>query len=478
MNRVLWFGEFLIYALLAVLVLRAMTAFEGSLATVLIILAPMVLVFVFIPALRFGIQAARTMFSSLTLWHWLVLIAVVSGLNFHAELRDVKDISSNPFDAGTIVRIVFDLALTSTLLLRLFTGSTPWLRQVTSGIFVPLVAFASICILSVTWSVNPVWSLYKSVEYGFDIVLAASIVASFSSAEDYRRLFDWFWAIVGVLMILAWVTAILDPADGFRMGEFHPLPLPQLWGVWPAQTSNGLGTFGALLGIVSAGRLLLYPEAKETRGWYNSVLAFSVITMIMTDCRSAIVGFLFGVVVLLVLARKVVFGAVLAMCGALVAIVSGVGATVWDFLLRGQQQHEIQTLTGRTEWWAIAWKFIVERPLIGWGAFAGGRFVVMPHANHPELADIDSSILEPLLDTGLFSLLFLLFALCLVWLYTAKGTRSMRLSLNESRFSAECMGVLTVLTIRAFFVSNLVHHPALPFLLLVAYAEFVRRSLK
>ena len=77
----------------------------------------------------------------------------------------------------------------------------------------------------------------------------------------------------------------------------------------------------------------------------------------------------------------------------------------------------------------------------------------MPHVNHPDLTDVDSSILEPLLDTGIFRA-----AAPYCWLsqvlggYLNRGFRSRNLESPERLLAAECMVVLGVISFRCFFV--------------------------
>ncbi|HEY4776293.1 MAG TPA: hypothetical protein VIH56_01425, partial [Candidatus Acidoferrales bacterium] len=96
----------------------------------------------------------------------------------------------------------------------------------------------------------------------------------------------------------------------------------------------------------------------------------------------------------------------------------------------------------------------------------------------PMPSDLHSNIMEPLVDTGIFGLLFILLALFGVWWYLYKGFRSPRLNGREARLAAECMVVLALLTVR-FTVSDFTTiYPGLPFLAILCYAEYVRRRLK
>jgi O-antigen ligase len=478
MTKMRWLWELTGFALLSVIALYAMAPFRSNLVIALVLLIPFTLVFLAPSAARALVENAAELLKSFTWWHWLVLLAVLSGLNFHTEVRDVKDVTSNPLDAEAKFRIAVAGLMAVVLLKRLINHQSSWLKEIFRGLFGFLSVFVIISLASSLWSVNPLWSLYKSVEYGLDVIFVISLVLLLPSAQEYKKLLDWIWTVTGMLMVVAWISAIVDPADGFSYGLQGNFPIPQLSGVWPAQAPNGIGTYGAIIAAVALSRIMLYPENKESRGWYALLFVFSILTMIMTDCRSAIAGLALAVMILLVLTRRFIAGAAVAAIGVGVALLSGGGTTIYNYLLRGQHEGEVATLTGRTEWWSVAWQYILQRPLFGWGAFAGGRFIVMPHVNHPDLTDVDSSILEPLLDTGIFGLLFLLLALAGTWWYLNRGFRSRSLGSPERLFAAECMVVLGVISFRCFFVSNLIRHPAYSFIAILGFAENIRRQLK
>jgi len=478
MTRMRWVWELMVFAPLSVLALYAIAPFRNNWIICFMLLLPLVLVFLLSSAVRVGFQNTAALLKSFTWWHWLVFFAVISGLNFHTEVRDVKDVSANPLDPQALFRIVLEVAVALILLKRLMNNQTPWLRYLFRGLFSALTVFAIISLASTLWSVNPSWTLYKSFEYAFDLILVVSVFLSVSSMQEYERLLDWIWALTGFLMAVAWVSAILDPAHGFVYGVEGLLLIPQLNGVWPAQSSNGIGTYGALIAIVALARLLLHSEKRTSRGWYELVLGFGLVTMVMADCRSAIAGFLVGVILLLILTRRFLTGFLLGLGGIVVALFTGLGDVVQNYLVRGQQQQLLTSLTGRTDWWSIAWKMIQVHPLIGWGAHAGGRFIVLPLANQPGLSDVDSSIFEPLLDTGVFGLFFLLLALAGTWWYLLRGVHSPLLNSRQRRFTAECIAVFAVITVRCFFVSNLIRHPAFYFMAVIGVAEIIRRLLK
>ncbi len=290
------------------------------------------------------------------------------------------------------------------------------------------------------------------------------------------------YALLTFLLVTAWVGAVIDPADAFNVGAGGLFLIPQLNGVFPVLAANGVGTMGAILALVAISRLMMPVGEKTYRSWYVALAGFGIVTMILADCRSATFGFLSAYWYCFSLRGILLPELLFLASGAVLALLSGAGKNIMLYLARGQHAKELEGLSGRVEFWRFAWQKFLERPFTGWGGFAGGRFLILPAEitgpSQPMPSDLHSNIMEPLVDTGIFGLLFILLALFGVWWYLYKGYRSPRLNASEARFAAECMVVLALLSIR-FTVSDFTTiYPGLPFLALLCYAEFVRRRLK
>jgi O-antigen ligase len=479
MTRIRWIGEIAIFALVAIMALYLMAPFHSKAIILFVLIAPLLLFFVFPSAIRAAWTNVTSLVHSFTWWHWLVLLAMLGGLNFRMkEAYDVADIASNPVDASVKIRLLCDALVVLILAVRLVAEKTSWLRPLFRGLFGILIIFVFITLITTLWSVKPYWTFYKSAEYGLDVALIVAIVTSVKSLAEYKLLLNWVYGFCGALIGLAMVEAIFMPRLAFDYGPTGALTMPELTGVFPGQAANGLGTFGAILAIVALCRLISKSEPNSNRGWYQMILGFGLVAMFMTEARSAIGAFLLAVILLLILTRRIVAGMILATASALVLMASGLGKSLFDYMMRGQTALQFQQLTGRMEIWSVAWQKIMDRPIIGWGAYAGGRFVVLPLLKKTAFVDVDSTPVETLLDTGIPGLAALIMVIVVTWYFLLRGYRSNRLEIPERSVVLESLLVLAVLTIRCVFVSNLTRHPGLPFLAIVGLAELVRRRLK
>ena len=478
MTRVRWIGEVAIFALLGMMALYVMAPFHSKVIILIVLLAPLLLFFVFPSAIRGAWTNVSSLVQSFTWWHWLVLLALLGSLDYRMKAYDVADIAADPVDTSVKIRLFCDALVAMILAIRLISGKTAWLRPIFRGLFGGLIVFVGISLTTTLWSVKPYWTFYKSAEYGLDVALIVAVVTSVKSLIKFKLLFNWVYALCGALLVLAVTEAIFVPRLGFDYGPLGTLSMPELTGVFPAQAPNGLGTYGAIIAIVALCRLMSKTEESSNRGWYQIILGFGLLTMVMTEARSAIGAFVVAVIMYLILTRRVIAGAILAAGSALVLLVSGLGSTLLDYMMRGQTAQQFQQLTGRTELWAVAWQRIVERPFIGWGAYAGGKFVVLPAVQKTGFVDVDSTLVETLLDTGIPGLVALLLVVAAAWYFLFRGFRSERLEDGVRSLALESLLVLAILTMRCVFVSNLTRHPALPFLATIGFAELIRRKLK
>jgi O-antigen ligase len=350
----------------------------------------------------------------------------------------------------------------------------PWLRSLSRGLVGLLAVYALICIASAFWSVYPAWTLYRSVEYLVDLALLAAVLASVGSTQTYHTLLTWSWTLYGALMASVWLGVLIWPQDALSSSA-GSLGF-QLNGVFPAVAANSVGELGAILGTVALARFLSTKQ-RSARAWWSLLLVISIITMVLAQGRSAIAGFVLGAILVLLFSKRVVLSIFLAMSVTAALSIKAVSGSLWEFLRRGASEQELNTLSSRVDWWLFAFQKFLERPLIGWGAYAAGRFVVMAglHGN-TLIASVHSEYVEILVGTGLLGIIPIIVVIIWTWRLLLGFYRCSRLSSVEREILVEVIGVMGVLTIRSFFTTELFWHPPLLFLAVLGYAELLRRQ--
>lgn len=401
-------------------------------------------------------------------WHVLWLLAFLSGLVFRT--RSGQDIQSNALDFWAAFRVGLMGVTGAVLLVRQLIGRTNWAESLRRGPLAALSVYCVVCLLSTTWSVFPGWTLYKSIEFFVDVALLGAIIASAPSIDDWIRLVNWTWTLIAALVASAWLGLAISPDQALVANE--GLFGFQLECVLPGVDSNSLGELGAVLAVVSLCRLLFRPTDGHRRFWLGVLLAISVLTMVLAQARSAVLGCAVSVGLVLLLSNRVRFGAAFGLASAIALLIGTAWNTLIEFMRRGESDAELYNLSSRVDWWSSAWPAILEHPLTGYGAYAGARFLVMAELKID--TGIHSDWLEILTGTGILGLLPALLAFLGTWGQLLKSVRNRLLSAEERYLALEMAGVFAILTVRSVFSPVLYLHPPLVYLAAIGCSMFFR----
>lgn len=426
---------------------------------------------------RQGIGYARSFIPTLQWWHVLWALTIVSAMVFRR--RTASDIASDPLDAWALFRVFVDMIVFSVLIGRLALRRTHWVGSMFRGVVGAVGVYGVVCLASTAWSVYPSWTLFKSWEYLLDVAVLAAVLATVDSIELYRNFLDWTWALYALLLLSVWKDVFLWPQAALY-GEVEPgAPLSiRLGGVLPAASSNDVATYSSILGLVCLARI--FPATEEERFpklWYIFALLLCMVSLVLSQTRAALAGFLLGGLFILLFSKQGRSGAVVTLIVAPILAICTMGGTIWSFMERGQTVEQMGTLSSRTEWWGMAWQAFMERPLTGLGAYAGGRFAVLAKAGFGGTGTMHSDYLEVLVGTGIWGLIPLLAALAGTWWLLLRFVREYS-GTQEGQLAHEALAILALLTLRSAFNNMMTWHPPLPFLVIVGYAEFLRRRRK
>ena len=477
MTRIRWIGELCLFAMATLVAFYAAAPFRHPLLNVLLVLAPLCIVFIIFPASKTLIQESTRLANSFTWWQGLWLVMFLSGLVFRG--RDQYDIQQSAVDGWAMYRIGLDGIVGLVLIARLLKRRTLWARPLSRGLIGIMAVYPTISLLSSVWSAAPAFTLFRSVEYLLDLAVLASIVATLNSVEEYEKFANWTWTLLGLLVLSAWVGAIVDPGDAFLEGySYGPLRV-RLEGVWPNIDANSIGEYCAIIGSISLCRLLDDQDGKYDRAWYRLLFISAVVTLIFTQTRADVAAFLISLVLLFVLTRRVLLGALVGITTSLVGVIliffTNFGSTVTSYLLRGQSVAEAESLTGRLDFWQFAFQKISERPWTGYGGYAGGRFVVLPGLGIPGNTEVLNTLVESFLDIGIWGPAVLIIVLLSIAWYLFRSLRTPSRISSGNHLAVELLAVLSIIIVRSFFTGNITGHSAIAFLTVLGCAEFFRR---
>ncbi|HEX5413007.1 MAG TPA: O-antigen ligase family protein [Terriglobia bacterium] len=465
-----------LFGLLTMLAIGGVVARHSLFAILGLLCVPFVLIGLVV-GLRWAVHFLKELKPQLRWYHGLWFLAFASALVF--RIRGVGDIKENPVDAWALYRMGVELIVVAALLIRLALRRTAWLGSMFRGYVGVIAAFGMVELASTVWSVYPSWTFYKSCEYLLDIAVLGAILATVKSVKAYQSLFNWTWMLYGILLLSTWLGVLLWPQQAlYPSGKDVGVGVLgiRLEGVMPAVSSNDVGTFAGILALIALCRLLPIAGKKSGRAWYILLFTASLTTMIVAQTRSAIAGCLFAVFLLLLFSKRLGLSALLTFVVGPLLVVSSLGGLIWTFLERGQSTQQLETLSSRVSWWSFAWETFIERPLTGYGAYAAGRFAVMAKLGMAETSTMHSDYLEMIVGTGIWGIILFLVALLGTWWFLTKYLRHSTAMGVEQQLAYEGIVVLALLTFRSIFMTMLTWHPPLHYLVILGYAEFLRRS--
>lgn len=420
----------------------------------------------------------RAFIPTLNWWHLLWALMVVSALVFRR--RSAADINADPLDAWAVFRLAIDMVVAFLLLGRLALRRTHWLGSMFRGAVGAMSIYGLVCLASAAWSVYASWTIFKSWEYLLDIAVLAAVVETLDTTEQYGNFFNWTWTLYGILLLGVWAGVVLWPKDALYSETLQSgaaLGI-RLSGVLPAWSSNDVSNFSAVLALVSMARL--FPAAVGKRfhkPWYALLLLASLTTLILSQTRTAIVGFAFGCLFILLFSNRGRLGRLVVFVVAPVMALGTMGGLIWSFMDRGQNAEQLTSLSSRADWWALAWHTFLQQPLTGFGAYAAGRFAVMAQAGQGTTGTLHSDYLEVIVGTGVWGLIPLIAALAGTWWLLLKYRRNPA-DQEAAQLAHESLAILALLTFRSIFNNMMTWHPALPYLAVLGFGEFLRRRRK
>ncbi len=417
---------------------------------------------------------------SFTWWQIAWFLLFMGGLVFRG--RTAAEINNSAIDGWALYRIACVGLVALILFIRLTLKRTRWVPTLFSGYIGFFLLFPLLSLLSTAWSVLPPWTLYKSCEFLVDLATLAAIVATVQSTADYKKLVNWTWILLGLLVCSAWLGAVVDPSEAlFSDPNMRVIPLPaRLVGVFPVVSCNDLSEICATLGLVALCRLWVDPDAQGSRFWYRVLFVASMVTLVITQTRGSFIAFLIGLVCLLLLTRRYVLAAVggffTATVGGALLIFTNFGSSASNFFNRGQNATQAGGLSGRLETWTNSYYKIMEHPFLGYGGFAGARFVVLSK-NSADSSSLNTFI-DGALNIGLLGPVILILILIMVGWTLFRTTITSTAWRVESSLSLEMFLALVVLFVRSFESSNMITHPMLAFLAILGAAEVLRYERK
>lgn len=371
----------------------------------------------------------------LVLWSGLVVPAGI------LETRSPTVVAEDPFTPITLFRGLFPglCLLVVLLLLRRRELVLRWL----SGREKLLLGYLAVVWLSAAWSLAPFLTLLKAAHLTVAYALLVLLTRCWRSRHE--ALTDVAWLLHAV-MLAAVIGAAFTAESAFRAGR--------LVGVFPALESVVLGMLAALAVVTCFSPV---PWHRVPLALRLGLGAVSTAVLLLTRTRSALVLVVLAGLLLLCLQNRARLAAAAAASLAVVATVvslTPLGQVLWQTFLRGASTAELLTFSGRFPLWSDALQVAADRPLIGFGYFAGhrlGRYAELYALRYGNAPYVDGTWAETLLDLGLLGIavlaVFVLGCCLQVWRTRVPGD-------SASALHLALLAMLVVYSVQDFTVQQ------------------------
>jgi O-antigen ligase len=417
--------------------------------------------------LRQGVRHFADLRANWTWWHWLLFLLFVSTLVF--RIRDVQAATSEPVDAWALLRLGPESMVAGLLFKRLISRRTQWLRPMFKGLLGALAIYGMVSALSSTWSVYAAWTLYKSLEFLLDVAVLSAILCTIETADGFRQVFNFIYCLYALELCWTWVNAAIWPSEALD-------ELGRLSGIWPVTASNSIGIASAIVCIVALARLVGRSAEKSERSWYALVLAFGFVSLVASQTRNSMAGLVFGIALLLWYERRKWIGFVTVGLTIPLLLLTSLGPRIALYLARNQTESQIEGMSSRMDWWTFAWQQFMHHPLTGLGAYAAGKFAVLGKMGVGTASQMHSDWMEVLAGTSFWGLVPFAIALLGCWWFLGLSYWDRSLEPSERQLASEALAILGIVTLRSFFNVEMSWHAPFLFLVVLGYAEFLRRK--
>jgi exopolysaccharide production protein ExoQ len=347
------------------------------------------------------------------------------------EVRPPAAVVEDPFTAITLMRgvgpavcLLVAVAIARPLLRPL--GVREWL----------LTGYLVVVAASALWSLAPRATLLKAAHLAVAYALLVLLTRTWRHRGQALRELT---LIVHGVVVLAAITAVALPVRS--RNEFTG----RLMAVWPSMQSVTLGLFAAVA-LVLVAAAAGPPRLAQSRALRAGLGVIATVVLLLTGARAALVLAVVGVALVVALSRERSrmprpWTAAVALAALVALVASPLGRTLRQ-RVAGDEAGSLVAFGGRLPLWDLVLQAVADRPLIGYGYFAGHRLgpyadLFYAQIDATQLPYVDGTWTETLLDLGVLGVVALL-------AFVAVSVRCVIAARDGSRDSALHLALLLV----------------------------------
>src|SRR5215472_2622917 len=370
------------------------------------------------------------------------LVGVVAAFVYTTRHRDAviiallltEMLSANflmPAGVSTATRYSLNLIFCAPLVPFFWRSGLIW-----QGGFRLLLVYFAWCLITVTYSLVPIYSLGRLFSSLLLVSAACALALEVSDKEDVARLLRNFFIGCSILVVFLAASYVLLPHD---ITFVSPDPLDANGHPILGMISESSGGISRFVGIFTqpneVGSLVLVTIAVGIAYWMSAtkrvkvrmaaIMIAALVLGVLSDSRSSMGAMVVGVSLFFLWKYRwrailVGGGAFLAAAFVLVMMLSNART----YLERG----DVSTLTGRTEVWSYAVDEIKESPLLGYGYEVEGAIYDLRHFpiwygpwDEGPRSSLHENYLGHMVGVGIPATLLWLFVLLRPWVALFRG---------------------------------------------------------
>jgi hypothetical protein len=247
---------------------------------------------------------------------------------------------------------LLQIGIVGAIILFFFTIPVkPFLRQIKNSSLRFYFLYCALGLLSGLWSLNPFFSVYRSVEVtALSLAVLYFCLNTSGLAESIQRVKLLLWSALGVMTL----SHVLRGGFGWIM------------------KSNSLGAIAAMTACFFVAWILAGRIGRDRKLLVHG--SAGVVLVLMSMSLASWWSFWFGIVYCALFTRRK--GLVLALLAAGIGVFFLLGEDIQhQLLLRDKQVQSLETMTGRTMLWSDYLAASQRSPVVGFGFAMGAREV-------------------------------------------------------------------------------------------------------
>jgi O-antigen ligase len=332
-----------------------------------------------------------------------------------------------------------------------------------------MLLYAALALFTATYSLYPLLTVWKAFEVITHVAVAMVLARRVTNVADAIGLLGLVWISMLFIAFSLLVGVVVSPSEA--LVTLEQSGISTLAGVAFTVNTNTATQIGGLV-VLFAASALVFSGALRGRWVLLLVLFLGVAVMLLARSRTSMFATILGLLIIAFFARRSWLLILLFLCGAAVMLSAAATDVITAFFLRGQSEEQFAGLSGRAYAWEPMWETFLDRPILGYGFYAGIRVLF-------GLPGADNTYLQVLLSGGLVLLtVFMVPIFCIsIDLFRSRPRRS-RKGLDHAHVllwmqTATLFSMLMVRSVTGPSFDS--HHPNLTLFLLCSIAASTLR---